>query len=120
MEEQVRDRSKDLRELAAIERELLDTLRRLLPQQAAGRCSTLFMNSRDSPQLGGFPEAEALLELATAAARIREQCGLPLDEGPGAMYMKASREANDERNEHRLGPKRQAERLLADLKVFGG
>jgi hypothetical protein len=62
---------------------------------------------------------EELLELAREAQAIRRQLDLP-PMGPGDLFLQACAESANVDDQHRLGPRRLAERLLKALDASHG
>jgi hypothetical protein len=109
--------------LRSTEEELRRRLRSALPHVVDGYRSHLFCNSEFNPlellEAHRDPESEVLLDLAKRTQRLRGQLGLVQSEGPGQLFIDACRESADLDDEHRLGPRRLAERLLRALQGEG-
>jgi len=99
----------------SLEDELATELRQVLPT-AAEIGARLFTNSRFNPHglLQGHldPRAEKYLRLAEECLSLRERIGHSQEDSVSKRYMEACAEAADLSNEHRLGPRRLAARLL--------
>ena len=105
--------------LRSTETELRDTLRRVLPAVVEGRRTLVFTNRRFNPHRLDASrhdrDAVRLLELSEEAAALREQLGLPREEGPAHVYIQACEEHARLHDPHRLGPRKLAVRILDQL-----
>jgi hypothetical protein len=106
------------RQLAELEGQLLDHLRRVLPT-AAETGANVFANSQFNPhgllESHLLPEAERFLSLATDCVSLRDKLGLIGVGSVGELYLSCCAEGADLQNEHRRGPRRLAEWLYKEL-----
>jgi hypothetical protein len=102
-------------ELAAAESAFRATLLRLLPM-GVSRGVDYFTNSEFSQHPKGIvrpnAEAEALLTAARRCLMLRTSLSLPVESSLAQVYIAACQEAGSA-NEHRRGPRRLAEAVLA-------
>ncbi len=107
-------------ELSAAERELFDSLMRVLPD-CAKNGTMIFFNSQNLPaeyQQHWLPaESETLLELATRCSRIRSELDLPTGQTISQLFLDACAENSNIRNPHRRGPRRLATWLLSEIQT---
>ena len=107
--------------LASIETELHSRLESILSAVVEGARTTIFTNSEFNPHglLAAHynSESDDLLAMARQADQLRESLALPVEAGPGHLYIEACRELSDLGDDHRLGPRRLAARLLSALAV---
>jgi hypothetical protein len=109
-------------QLELTERALRERLLALLPA-AVEQGVLLFTNSQFNPS--GFPthrllpQAEAILSDARTCIHLREQLGMPTTGSIGLLYLQACEESARSEDEHRRGPRRLAEALLATLSARG-
>ena len=113
---------KDRTLLTDLERQLHGRLRIDLPRVASGNDSLYFHNSDHNPL--GFHESR-LSKRGTEAYRLAcqvQEVRARLGEPPvcaASLLIEAVERHADQGNEHRLGPKRLAAQLLADLEERG-
>lgn len=107
------------RELAATERELFDSLIRVLPV-CAENGTLIFFNSQNLPDEYQrnwlLAESDELHELATRCSRIRSELGLPFTQTIPQLFLDACAESSNLKNPHRRGPRKLATWLLFELK----
>jgi hypothetical protein len=108
------------RELAATERELLDSLMRVLPV-CAKNGTQIFLNSQNLPdeyRCHWLPEeSDELFELATRCSTIRSELGLPVVQTIPQLFLDACAESGNIKNPHRRGPQKLATWLLSELQT---
>ena len=106
------------RELAAKERELFDSLVRVLPV-CVENGTLIFFNSQNLPdeyQHHWLPaESDELHELATRCSTIRSELGLTNAQTIAQLFLDACTENGNMKNPHRRGPRKLATWLLSEL-----
>jgi hypothetical protein len=105
-------------QLAAVEADLLDLLKRVLPR-AAHSGEFIFCNSEFMPdyiQPYRLPvESEMALSLARESLSLRHQLQLPVEDAAAQMYLSACTENSNFKDEHRRGSRQLAAWLLGQL-----
>ena len=109
--------------LDALEADIRSVLAVELPSVARGANTLFFHTEGFNPHgLGAnyfSPVAGRLVAAAMEATALRERLGLRDDGAPSALYLAACRENAVLSDDHRLGPIRLAQRLMADLDIDG-
>jgi hypothetical protein len=106
-------------ELDAIEAELTKRLCAKLKEVSAGNGTLFFITTEHNP--GGYPDhwrsktSDELLDLANASIDLRKLLVLPIEKCVGQLFINACDESSEMNNPHRLGPIRQAAKLLAEI-----
>ena len=100
------------RRLQQDEAELLATVIPVLQTVARGRNTALFVTIDGIPTAAGAPILNKAREILRLAAQLDE----PTSELVADVVVRAFDHANDNTNEHRLGPIRLAEQVLEQLK----
>ena len=115
MKEQRRERMEA--RLSEAEAELRVLLEKVLPRTAESG-EQLFFHSENLPKgyrANMLPvESEQLFSLATECVELHEQLQIPLSGSVAQLYLSACHEAAS-RNEHRRGPRKLSEWLLAEM-----
>ncbi|WP_250622862.1 hypothetical protein [Pinirhizobacter soli] len=105
-------------QLAAVEVDLLNLLKRVLPR-AAHSGEFLFFNSEFMPDYirpHWLPEeSEVVLSLARESLSLRDQLQLPAKGTAAQMYLSACTENSNVKDEHRRGSRQLAAWLLGEL-----
>ncbi len=113
-------REKQLAQLAELETELKRRLEGALQRVARGESSLFFHTREFNPH--GLPahvlpkESEELSQTASAALRLRELLGEPAEGSVAFAFRRTLQRATDLADDHRPGPARLAEELLAELR----
>ncbi len=106
------------REVAATERELLESLMRVL-SVCAENGTLIFFNSQNLPdeyQHNWLHEqSDGLFELATRCSMIRTELGTPVAQTVAQLFLDACAENGNLKNPHRRGPRKLATWLLSEL-----
>jgi hypothetical protein len=106
-------------ELTQLEQDLIRRLRIELPRIVCGYHTHFFFTAEYNPH--NFPEhylsntSEELLKISRESLALRKLLAMPTDRCVGRLFEATCAESADLANSHRLGPKRFAERLLAQL-----
>jgi hypothetical protein len=107
-------------ELKQLEHDLIRRLKAELPGIVDGHRNTLFFftteyNPHDFPEHYLTKTSDELLTISRETIALRKLLAKPTEGCVGRLFEAACAESADQDNPHRLGPKRLAERLLAQI-----